>query len=274
MWETGLGRYDWFSIRFRQLCQLMFPRRCPFCGKVLGFVPRCADCERQLALVARPKTTAAPRRPEGMEGAPILWAAAPYWHEGVLRQGILRAKYQGQPWTAVQLGCLLARALFGAEIEVRAGVEVPRPSASPAIDCDLVVPVPYSGRERPYNVPSLMALPLARALGIPADLQALWRLTVGDAQASLTGRERLLHVRGNFRADAGRVSGRRVLLIDDVVTTGSTASACARALAEAGAESVAFAALAAPRSNTQLPAVPGLPFGTWEEPEEEQELDF
>ena len=36
MWETGLGRYDGFSIRFRQLCQLMFPRRCPFCGRVLG----------------------------------------------------------------------------------------------------------------------------------------------------------------------------------------------------------------------------------------------
>lgn len=274
MWETGLGRYDGFSIRFRQLCQLMFPRRCPFCGRVLGFESRCPECERQLALVARPKTTAAARRPEGMEGAPILWAAAPYWHEGVLRQGILRAKYQGQPWTAVQLGCLLARALFGAEIQVKAGVEVPRPPLSPLTDCDLVVPVPYSGRERPYNVPSLMALPLARALGIPADLQAMQRITVGDSQATLGRRERLLHVRGNFRADAGRVSGQRVLLIDDVVTTGSTAAACAQALADAGAESVAFAALAAPRSNTALPAVPGLPFGAGEEPEEDGELEF
>ena len=81
-------------------------------------------------------------------------------------------------------------------------------------------------------------------------------------------------MRGNFRADAGRVSGQRVLLIDDVVTTGSTAAACAQALADAGAESVAFAALAAPRSNTALPAVPGLPFGAGEEPEEDGELEF
>ena len=274
MWETGLGRYGWVSVRFRQACQLLFPRRCPFCGKVLGYAPRCPDCEKQLALEARPKTAAPPKRPEGMEQAPILWAAAPYWYEGVVRQGIIGAKFHGQPWTAVQLGCRLAQALFGAEVRVEAGVEVPRPPAAPLTDCDLVVPVPYSGRERPYNVPSLMTLPLARALGIPADLQAMQRITVGDSQATLGRRERLLHVRGNFRADAGRVSGRRVLLIDDVVTTGSTAAACAQALVDAGAEWVAFAALAAPRSSTALPAVPGLPFGAQEEPEGEEELEF
>lgn len=275
MWETGLGRYGWFSVRFRQACQLVFPRRCPFCGKVLGYAPQCPDCETQLALEARPKTIASPKRPEGMEQAPILWAAAPYWYEGVVRQGIIGAKFHGQPWTAVQLGCRLAQALFGAEVRVEAGVEVPRPPASPLTDCDLVVPVPYSGRERPYNVPSLMALPLARGLGIQADLQALQRLTVGSAQITLGRQERLLHVMGNFRADAERVSGRRVLLIDDVVTTGSTAAACAQALTAAGAESVAFAALAAPRSNAGLPAVPGLPFEAEDEaPAEEEELDF
>ena len=115
MWETGLGRYDWFSVCFRQACQLIFPRRCPFCGKVLGYAPQCPDCEKQLALEARPKTAARPKRPEGMEQAPILWAAAPYWYEGVVRQGIIGAKFHGQPWTAVQLGCRLAQALFGAE---------------------------------------------------------------------------------------------------------------------------------------------------------------
>lgn len=273
MWEAGLGRYDWFSVRFRQLSQLLFPRRCPFCGRVLGFVPRCVDCEKKLALSARSKKLAAPRRPEGMEQAPIQWAAVPYWYEGAVRQGILRAKYLNQPWTAVQLGCLLARALFGAEIQVRAGVEVPSPPAAPLTGCDLVVPVPFSGRERYYNVPSLIALPLARGLGIPADLQALRRLAVGSSQVSLSRQERLVHVMGNFRADAARVSGRRVLLIDDVVTTGSTAAACAQALAAAGAESVAFAALATSRSSAGLPAVPEAPFSAREEPEEE-ELDF
>ena len=73
MWETGLGRYDGFSIRFRQLCQLMFPRRCPFCGRVLGFEPRCPDCERQLALVwpGKPHRCGPPHARDGGPPPPV-----------------------------------------------------------------------------------------------------------------------------------------------------------------------------------------------------------
>ena len=128
---------------------------------------------------------------------------------GCCGRGSCGPNTRASPGRQSSWGCLLARALFGAEIQVKAGVEVPRPPLSPLTDCDLVVPVPYSGRERPYNVPSLMALPLARAPGDhrrPAGHAA-------DHGGGLPGhpgpRERLLHVRGNFRADAGRVSGQR-----------------------------------------------------------------
>lgn len=275
--EAGLGQYDPVSIRVRQVCQLICPRRCPFCGRVLGFVPRCPDCEGELDKLRR-KTCSNPRPHEGMASCAPVWAAAPFWYQGMIRQSLLWTKYQGKPWISVQLGCLLARELFGVKIRLEAGVEVPQPLAEPVIDCDLIAPVPSSGRGRPYNVPELMARPLARGLGIPLEPKALRRRSPGRPQASLSRRERLVSVAGQFEADADAVAGRRVLLIDDVVTTGATAAACTRALLAAGAESVAFVALAAPQGLFTLPAAAGIPFAEEEEDrpadEEDECLDF
>lgn len=271
--DAGLGQYSRGALLLRQACQLICPRRCPFCGRVLGFEPWCPDCEARLKEIRR-VSQARPVPPAGLENAPVSWAAVPYWYEGGVRSSLIRTKYENQPWTAVQLGCLLARELFGVEIQVRGGVEVPRPGPGIPTECDLVAPVPPSGRGRAYNVPSLMALPLAHGLGIPADLQALRRRYTGRPQAALSREERLVNVAGLFQADADRVSGRRVLLIDDVVTTGATAAACVQALTAAGAESVAFVALAAPRSDITLPALPGIPFDREAGPEENEILDF
>lgn len=267
--DAGLGQYSRGALLFRQACQLICPRRCPFCGRVLGFEPWCADCEARLKEDRR-SGLGRPRPPEGLKTVSVSWAAVPYWYEGPIRHSLIRAKYKNQPWTAVQLGCLLARELFGVEIQIRGGVEVPRPGPRIPTQCDLVVPVPPSGRGRAYNVPSLLALPLAHGLGIPADLQALRRRYTGRPQVSLSREERLVNVIGLFQADADRVSGRRVLLIDDVVTTGATAAACTQALTAAGAESVAFVALATPRSDTTLPAMPGIPFDQEIGPEDEE----
>ena len=176
------------------------------------------------------------------------------------RRGCTAPSTAASPGTAVQLGCALAGRLFGAEIRVRAGVEVPVPLAAPPVDCDLIVPVPSSGRGRSCNVPALLGMPLAHALGIPLDETALRRTRKGRAQAGLTREERLVNAAGLFRADPDRAAGRRVLLVDDVITTGATAAACARALTAAGAEWVAVAGLAASRQNQSLPARPGQPF--------------
>lgn len=273
--DAGLGRYSRGALLFRQLCQLFYPRRCPFCGQVLGLVPLCRDCEAELKGEICRRNLEHPRPPEGMQAARFAWAAAPYWYEGGIRQSLIWAKYRNRPWVAVQLGCLMAWKMFGVEIQLRGGVEVPRPLDRPLGLCDLVVPVPPSYRDgRSYNVPTLMALPLSRGLGVPVDPDALVRLIAGRPQASLGRQERLVNVIGQFRADAERVSGCRILLVDDVVTTGATAAACAQALTAAGAVSVALVALAAPRGNTTLPADPGIPFDAGGEAEEEPEEDI
>ena len=177
-----------------------------------------------------------------------------------MRSAIRQAKYDRKPWIAVQLGCLLAQQMFGVRVDVRGGVEIPQPAADPVTDCDLIVPMASSGRGRAYNVPALMAYPLGHGLGIPVDEAALLRTRRGTAQAGLSGQERVINAMGLFRADADRVAGRRVLLLDDVITTGSTVSAAAQALLYAGAEWVGAVSFAVPWENQTLPAYPGIPF--------------
>lgn len=268
----GLGRYTPGAILFRQACQLLLPRRCPLCGRVLGGVPDCPDCALEWKIRTRWPGPGPYAPPPALGGGIVAWAAAPFWYAGGIRDAVHRAKYGGQPWTAVQLGCALAGRLFGAEVRVRAGVEVPVPLAAPPVDCDLIVPVPSSGRGRSCNVPALMGLPLAHALGIPLDETALRRTRKGRAQAGLTREERLVNAAGLFRADPGRAAGRRVLLVDDVITTGATAAACARALTAAGAEWVAVAGLAASRQDHTLPARPGQPFDLDDAPGEAEDF--
>lgn len=112
---------------------------------------------------------------------------------------------------------------------------------------DLVVPMPlhWCRRwQRGFNQSELLARPTARRCGIPM-LNAVRRTRATAAQAGLSNARRRENVAGAFRVKKPqKVAGRRILLIDDVMTTGATASACALALKRAGASSVTLLALA------------------------------
>jgi len=119
----------------------------------------------------------------------------------------------------------------------RAGAELLR-------DADLLMPVPlHRGRlfARRYNQAALLAVELSRRTGIAADVLSLLRRrgTPSQGQGSRAQRER--NVRGAFALDGARkagVTGRRVLLVDDVLASGATVSACTRTLRRAGAAAV------------------------------------
>ena len=172
-------------------------------------------------------------------------AAAPYRYAGCVRRGVLRAKYQAAPWAADELGAETARLLFGSEAKMGTfGPEV-QPVPGLALSYDCIVPVPASSRARGYNVPERMARPIARAVGVPLEPKALVRVHAAQRQEGLSLDERLANVAGAFAVpDPERVEGKRVLLVDDVITTGATATACAQALLAAGAQSVFAVALA------------------------------
>lgn len=108
----------------------------------------------------------------------------------------------------------------------------------------VITPTPlHRGRlfTRRYNQAALLAAGLSRATGLACDLMALERLRATPPQKNLSGAARRRNVAGAFAVRKDRaafVQGRRFILVDDVLTTGSTLSACARALKKAGAARV------------------------------------
>ena len=110
---------------------------------------------------------------------------------------------------------------------------------------DAVVPVPLHWRKRwsrGFNQAELLARPIAKRRQIPV-LRALRRKRSTEVQATLAVAGRRRNVQGAFEARLN-VAGKRILLVDDVMTTGATASACAMALKRAGAKSVSLVTVA------------------------------
>ena len=236
------GYYSRPARLARQMRQLLFPRRCPCCRRVLGTLPFCEVCTPRLEELRRGpvmRLDASRHYLGALDGA-----AAPYRYEGVVRSAILRAKYEGESWTAVELGVEMTARLFGAEVEMHFAEPVPGLVSGAAIS-----------RRRGYNVPERMAQPLAHALGLPLLPKALCRVRAGRHQAGLSLDERLANAAGAFRAQEPElVEGKRVLLVDDVITTGATAAACAQALLDAGAHSVFAVAMAVTENEMDAPS--------------------
>jgi ComF family protein len=204
---------------------------CPACGDAMG--PHeagvCAACWRDLARASGGRQEA-PARHLGS-----LTVLGPY--EGRLREIIRCFKYGDRPELAGPLADRLAARLAA-------------PGGALA-DVDLIVPVPLHWRRRwsrGFNQSERLARRLARASGCPAMAGAIVRTRHTPPQTGASRRRRLANVRGAFRARRGagrdRLEGAGVLLLDDVVTTGATLRAAARALKEAGAARVHGAALA------------------------------
>jgi competence protein ComFC len=246
------------------LWRLAYPEQCLVCAALLGLDQRhlCSPCRTALPWIG---PDACPRCGEAVaphsatdggcaacRGRPYAFrrAVAPFRYAGVIRDLILEFKLGRKRHMGHVLGGLLCD--FLAEGGVSQAV-------------DLVVPVPlhwWRRVQRGFNQAGLLSQAIGERFGLPV---ALWvlrrrRLTVSQTQVPGLGRE--ANVRGAFVARVGRVHsrllgrlaarwsgavdllGRRVLLVDDVLTTGATAHECARALREAGAREVVVATIA------------------------------
>ena len=206
------------------LLDLLFPAKCPFCRRVQDAPGICPACLKTI-----PWTDEAHALRELRGG---LRCAAPLWYTGPVREAIRRFKFHGGVSAAGPLGELIAR------------IAAERLSG----EFDAVTWAPVSAkrlRQRGYDQAMLLAENACKLWGVTPE-RLLNKVRDNPAQSSLdSGAERWKNTRDIYEA-VEDLSGKRILLIDDVCTTGSTLCSCAQALRAAGAETVVCAAAAFP----------------------------
>lgn len=222
---------------------------CPSCWQTLRFItkPYCAVLGTPFAFDLGPGIVSAQAI---ASPPPFEMARAAVLYDEVARKLVARLKYEDRPDLAPVMGRWMARSALDASAKhAEVGILTGNP---------VVVPVPlhrWRLLRRRYNQAALLALEISDQLQLEFQPLALDRIRKTDRQVGLTRRERAENVRGAFRATASgamQMSGRAVLLIDDVLTTGATMEAATRACLRAGASNVrvlTFALVSDPRGS-------------------------
>lgn len=209
---------------YRPFLPVLFPQEtsCHLCerateGEGSILCPACAAALRRLRIPPRDALTL---------HDPLAACVSAYFHEDEARLLCHLLKFRWDAAAARPLAAGMAEAL------ALSGLADTQDGAAP-------VPLhPKRQRERGYNQAALLARAVCGHTGLPLWEDALTRTRHGTSQITRSREERLAALTGAFTADGARVAGKRVLLIDDVLTTGATAVSCAQALLDAGAERV------------------------------------
>jgi len=225
---------------------LVFPALCPVCQTPLGAGrrdPLCGTCWEAITRLGAPtcevcgaapptRSPLAPPAPRIVRTCAACTASPPPYdyarsaalYADELRDALHAFKFAGRRALAAPLGDLAAE---------QCGATLPD-------GIDALIPVPLARereRERGFNQAALLARRIGRRLEVPTRPGWLARIRSTRPQSDLSAAERRANVRGAFRASE-LVAGRHLLLVDDVLTTGATLEACARALSAAGARRV------------------------------------
>lgn len=212
------------------LLDLLFPPRCVFCRNLLKDDQNglCSKCQGNLPWILG---QAAEQKPEF-----ISLCVSPLWYQGNVRESIHRYKFSNHSGYADFYGRLIAQCVHD-HLEN---------------SFDLITWVPLSARSmriRGYDQAMLLAQAVSRELEEQTAIKTLHKIRNTKAQSSLKDdAARKANVLGSYEICApNAIKGKRILLIDDVVTTGSTLSECARVLLTHGAADVVGATLARAR---------------------------
>lgn len=209
----------------QNLLRLIYPPKCVYCGHFLSkdrfTAGLCADCEAHLPRVS-------PVDLRWVAGAQCL---SPFWYRAAVKESIRRYKFHGR-------SCY--HKVYGRELRfflLHSGLEVP--------DCVTWAPLSRKRlRQRGYDQARLLADEVAWLYGQKA-VPLLGKVRNTKAQSSLTAGQRQENAKDAYAfIGKERLDGKRILLVDDVVTTGATLSACVKLLCQAGAAEVVCLTLA------------------------------
>lgn len=209
-----------------KLLSLIFPPKCMFCGKILkaGLEEVCEPCMDRIMLSGH--------MPKKHSGAFFDSAVCALEYEGSVRAALHRFKFSGKQSYAKPFARILRFAMQQKQFE----------------DYEIIACVPTNRknmRKRGYNHAELLAQQLSVMTGKPY-VDALAKSRDTKPMFGLNIAQRRANVLGSFalKCDAKIVAGKRVLVVDDILTTGATMSECARILLENGAQAVLAAAVA------------------------------
>lgn len=214
------------------LGHLFFPRLCEGCSKPLLQVEEvvCLGCETQVAYTQYHHTVENETALRLSGRIPFKYATSLtyFTNEGLLQHLVHGMKYQGKTKNAVYLGKQLGMAIKDLNWEV-----------------DALIPVPLHKKKeaaRGYNQSLYICKGIAAILELPVLQHVVVRNRFTTSQTNKTREERIANVAGSFKVtDPDALSGRHILLVDDVLTTGATIEACANALLSIPGVSVSVA---------------------------------
>lgn len=221
----------------RSVLDFVFPRSCCVCGRALYGSEEvlCAECLWRLprlrysSVVGNALWTYLNEKEE-VERAMSLFVYKP---GGVMGRVVHDFKYRHHPDTARYMGRMLGRELLPTGFFE--GI-------------DVMVPMPITRsrrRERGYNQSEELGRGVSEVTGVGMDVCSVQRRVFARSQTRLSAEERRENLRGAFRiVDVGRLLGRHVLLIDDVITTGATMCSCIGAMRESGVSRISVLSLA------------------------------
>ncbi len=225
---------------FTGMKRILFPPKCPCCGTLLSFDEYedgfCRPCKNKIVYIHEPSCKICGKRLKDASEElcydcagnrhVFLQSKAVYVYSGGIKNAMYRLKYGNNRDAAHIFARDMAR-MHGRYLR-RWGV-------------DMVVPVPMNEkkrRERGYDQASLIAKALAAETGLPFSDRTLIRTRRTRPQKELNDTERRKNLKNAFKIGQSSVKSRKVLLVDDIYTTGSTMDACAEVLLKAGAEAV------------------------------------
>ncbi len=235
-----------FKVRFRPLLDLIFPPRCVYCGSLGAYL--CDSCREEAQPIGRDICIRCGNPMTVRSVCPLCRQDPPdplrgirgvCFYKGPIAQGIRILKYHGVWELAPILGAYLADYIREHPIPI-----------------DALIPVPLHHERqaaRGFNQSELLARAVTQTLGIPTRADILRRVRATQSQIHLNRIQRRQNVAGAFAVGPDvDLRGRRLLLIDDVATTGATLRACAQALQQTGVKAIWALTVARAHINTVL----------------------